>query len=64
MHRVPIRYVMRFYVPYLNFPTIKGIVYTPAGKELARVVERIAVPEYTEAMLQDLDKQGWVVRPA
>ena len=43
---------------------IKGIVFTPAGEELARVVERIAVPEYTEAMLQDLDKQGWVVRPA
>ena len=42
---------------------IKGILFTPAGVELARVVERIAVPEYTVAMFQDLDKQGWVVRP-
>ena len=30
MHRVPIRYVMRFYVPYLNFPTDVGETdYTP-----------------------------------
>ena len=42
---------------------INGILFTPAGEELARVVERIAVPEYTEAMLQDLYKQGWAVRP-
>ena len=42
---------------------INGVLFTPAGEELARVVERIAVPEYTEAMFQDLDKQGWVVRP-
>ena len=43
--------------------TIKGILFTPAGEELARVVDRIAVPEYTEAMFKDLEKQGWEVRP-
>ncbi len=42
---------------------INGILFTPAGEELFRVVERIPVPEYTAAMFKDLDKQGWVVRP-
>ena len=41
---------------------INGILLTPAGEELSRVVERIPVPGYTKAMLQDLDKQGWLVR--
>ena len=41
---------------------INGILFTPAGEELSRVVERIPVPGYTKAMLQDLDKQGWLVR--
>ena len=42
---------------------INGILFTPAGEELARVVESIAVPEYTNAMFQHLKNQGWVVRP-
>ncbi len=42
---------------------INGILFTPAGKELFRVVERIPVPEYTQAMLQDLQNQQWTVTP-
>ena len=43
---------------------INGILFTPAGEEMARVVEIIQVPEYTKAMFQDLEKQGWVARLA
>ena len=42
---------------------ITGILFTPAGKELFRVVERIPVPKYTKAMFLDLEKQGWVISP-
>ena len=42
---------------------IKGILFTPAGEELARVVEHIPMPEYTQAMIEDLKKQGWDVLP-
>ncbi len=37
---------------------MNGILFTAAGEELARVVESIAVPEYTKAMFQDLEKTG------
>ena len=40
---------------------INGVLFTPAGEELSRVVERIPVPGYTNAMLEELDKQGWLV---
>ena len=43
--------------------SIKGILFTPAGEQLACVVERIPVPEYTQAMSEDLGKQGWTVIP-
>ena len=42
---------------------IRGILFTLAGEELFRAVERIPVPEYTKAMFEDLEKQGWNVRP-
>ena len=42
---------------------IKGILFTPAGEELAGVVEHIPMPEYTQAMIEDLKKQGWDVLP-
>lgn len=42
---------------------IKGILFTPAGEELARVVEHIPMPKYTQAMIEDLKKAGWDVLP-
>ena len=42
---------------------ITGILFTPAGEELARVVERVPMPEYTKAMFEDLNKQGWGMTP-
>ena len=42
---------------------ISGILFTPAGEELARVVEQIPMPEYTQAMIEDLKKGGWDVLP-
>ena len=42
---------------------INGLLFTPSGEELFRVIERIPVPEYTAAMFDDLDKQGWAVTP-
>ena len=42
---------------------INGILFTPAGEQLTRVVERVPVPEYTQAMFEDLVKQGWAVTP-
>ena len=42
---------------------IRGILFTPAGEELARVVEQIPMPECTQAMFEDLKKQGWDVIP-
>ena len=35
--------------------SIFGILFTSAGEELSRVVERIPVPEYTQAMLEHAD---------
>ncbi len=42
---------------------ISGILFTPAGEELARIVEHIPLPEYTQAMIEDLKKGGWDVLP-
>ncbi len=42
---------------------IGGVLFTPAGKELFAVVQKIPVPAYTEAMLQTLKKNGWKVTP-
>ena len=42
---------------------IKGILFTPAGEELARVVEHIPMPDCTQAMFEDLKNQGWDVLP-
>ena len=43
---------------------IKGILFTPAGKELFAVVEKTPNPEYTAAMLKALEREGWTVVPA
>ena len=42
---------------------INGLLFTPAGEQLACVVEQIPVPEYTRAMFEDLGKQGWTFTP-
>lgn len=42
---------------------ISGILFTPAGEELARVVEYVPMPDYTDAMFADLGKQGWIATP-
>ena len=43
--------------------SISGILFTPAGQELFRVVERIPVPAYTQAMFEYLEKEGWTAIP-
>ena len=40
---------------------IQGILFTPAGKELFAVVEKLPVPEYRAAMLASLEQEGWNV---
>lgn len=42
---------------------IKGILFTPAGKELFAVVEKIPNPTCTAAMLKSLTEEGWTVIP-
>ena len=42
---------------------IKGILLTPAGKELFAVVQQIPNPAYTTAMLKALEQEGWTVTP-
>ena len=42
---------------------IKGILFTPAGKELFAVVQKIPIPVYTAAMLKALEQEGWAVTP-
>ena len=42
---------------------INGILFTPAGEELSRVVERIPVPNYTAAMLEYMKEQNWDMLP-
>ena len=36
-----------------------GVLFTPAGKELFAVVDKIPNPAYTEAMLKALENEGW-----
>ena len=43
--------------------SIKGILFTPAGRELFAVVEKIPVPAYTEAMLKALEQEGCTMVP-
>ena len=40
---------------------IRGILFTPAGEELFRVVEKIHIPGYLEAMIETLEGTGWDV---
>ena len=42
---------------------IKGILFTPAGKELFAVVQEVPNPAYTAAMLKALEQEGWTVTP-
>ena len=42
---------------------IKGILFTPAGKELFPIVQKIPNPKYTAAMLASLKQEGWAVTP-
>ena len=42
---------------------IKGILFTPAGKELFAVVQKIPNPAYTTAMLKALEQEGWAATP-
>ena len=42
---------------------IKGILFTPAGKELFSVVQKIPNPAYTAAMLKTLEQDGWTTLP-
>ena len=44
-------------------PRIKGILFTPAGKELFAVVHKIPMLEYRVAMLKTLEVEGWTVIP-
>ena len=40
---------------------IRGLLLTPAGKELFAVVEKTPAPEYRAAMLISLEQEGWTV---
>ena len=42
---------------------IKGILFTPAGKELFAVVQKTPNPAYTSAMLKTLEQDGWTTIP-
>ena len=42
---------------------IEGILFTPAGKELFAVVQKVPNPAYTAAMLKALEQGGWTVLP-
>ena len=42
---------------------IKGILFTPAGKELFPVVQKISNPAYTAAMLKALQQEGCTAGP-
>ena len=46
-----------------NQHRIQGILFTPAGKELFPVVEKIPIPAYTEAMLKTLEQEGCTMIP-
>ena len=42
---------------------LHGILFTPAGRELFAVVQKIPVPAYTAAMLKALKEEGWTATP-
>ena len=42
---------------------IRGILFTPAGKELFPVVQKVPNPAYRVAMLKALEQDGWTVTP-
>ena len=42
---------------------LKGILFTPAGKELFAAVQKVPNPAYTAAMLQALKQDGWTMTP-
>ena len=42
---------------------INGILFTPAGKELFAVVQKVPNPSYTAATLKTLEQDGWTVIP-
>ena len=42
---------------------IKGILFTPAGKELFAVVQKIPIPAFTTAMVKALEQEGWATTP-
>ena len=42
---------------------IEGLLFTPAGKELFAVVQKVPNPAYTAAMLKALEQKGWTVIP-
>ena len=42
---------------------IRGVLFTPAGKELFAVVQKIPNPAYTAAMLKALAEEGWTATP-
>ena len=42
---------------------LKGVLFTVAGKELFRVVQKTPLPAYTAAMLNTLKQLGWSVAP-
>ena len=44
-------------------PRINGVLFTPAGRELFAVVQRIPNLPYTAAMLKALDQNGWTAIP-
>ena len=39
--------------------SMHGVLFTPAGTELFAVVEKLPNPEYTRAMLRNLELEGW-----
>ena len=42
---------------------LKGVLFTPAGKELYPVVQKTPLPAYTAAMLKTLEQPGWKLTP-
>ena len=42
---------------------LHGILFTPAGRELFAVVQKIPIPAYTAAMLNALKEEGWTATP-
>ena len=41
----------------------RGLLFTPAGKELFAVVQKLPNPAYTAAMLKTLEQEGWTAIP-